>query len=63
MRAYSQFPQPDLHRLDTRPYGLRTKDTKNEIRFKLQHPQLVEYKGVHLLIENKLIIELKSFVL
>jgi len=29
MRAYSQFPQPDLHRLDTRPYGLRTKDTKN----------------------------------
>ena len=24
MRAYSQFPQPDLHRLDTRPYGLQT---------------------------------------
>jgi len=23
MRAYSQFPQPDLHRLDTRPYGLQ----------------------------------------
>jgi len=32
MRAYSQFPQPDLHRLDTRPYGLRTKDTKNGIQ-------------------------------
>jgi len=29
MRAYSQFPQPDLHRLDTRPYGLRTKSTKD----------------------------------
>ena len=25
MRAYSQFPPPDFHRLDTRPYGLRTK--------------------------------------
>lgn len=48
MRAYSQFPQPDLHRLDTRPYGLRTKDTKNGIRLKLQHPQPVEYKGVRL---------------
>ena len=30
MRAYSQFPQPDLHRPDTRPYGLQTKDTKND---------------------------------
>ena len=29
MRAYSQFPQPDLHRLDTRPYGLRMKSTKH----------------------------------
>jgi hypothetical protein len=29
MRAYSQFPQPDLHRPDTRPYGLQTKDTKS----------------------------------
>jgi len=28
MRVYSQFPQPDFHRLDTRPYGLRTKGTK-----------------------------------
>ena len=28
MRANSQFPQPDFHRLDTRPYGLRTKVTK-----------------------------------
>jgi hypothetical protein len=25
-----------------------TKDTKNGIRFKLQHPQPVEYKGVRL---------------
>ena len=29
MRVYSQFPPPDFHRLDTRPYGLRTKDTKD----------------------------------
>ncbi|MCK4356671.1 GxxExxY protein, partial [Candidatus Bipolaricaulota bacterium] len=44
------------------------KDTKNGIRFKLQHPQPVEYKGVRLdcgyrvdlLVEDKLIIELKS---
>ena len=28
MRAYSQFPQPDLHRLDTRPYGLQMKNMK-----------------------------------
>ena len=40
----------------------------NGISFKLQHPQPVEYKGVHLdcgyrvdlLIEDELIIELKS---
>ena len=40
----------------------------NGIRFKLQHPQPVEYKGVRLdcgyrvdlLVEDKLIIELKS---
>ena len=45
-----------------------TKDTKNGILFKLQHPQPVEYKGVRLdcsysvdlLVEEKLIIELKS---
>jgi len=45
-----------------------TKDTKNGIRFKLQHPEPVEYKGVcpdcgyrmDLLVEDKLIIELKS---
>jgi len=28
MRVNSQFPQPDLHRQDMRPYGLRTKHTK-----------------------------------
>ncbi len=28
MRANSQFPQPDLHRQDTRPYGLRTENTE-----------------------------------
>ena len=27
-RAHSQFPRPDLHRLDTRPYGLRTESTE-----------------------------------
>ena len=27
MRANSQFPQPDLHRQDTGPYGLRTEPT------------------------------------
>ena len=26
--AYNQLPWPDFHRLDTRPYGLRTKSTK-----------------------------------
>ena len=26
--AYNQLPQPDLHRQDTRPYGLRTKGTQ-----------------------------------
>jgi len=31
MQAYSQFPSPDLHRLDTRPYGLRTNDTNRAI--------------------------------
>ena len=25
MRANSQFPQPDLHRQDMRPYGLHAK--------------------------------------
>ena len=30
MRAYSQFPSLDFHRLDTPPYGLRTKDMKKE---------------------------------
>jgi len=29
MRAYSQFPQPDLHRLDMRPYGLRAEGAEN----------------------------------
>jgi hypothetical protein len=29
MRVNSQFPQPDLHRQDMRPYGLRTKNTKS----------------------------------
>ncbi len=46
-----------------------TKDTKNGIRFKLQHPQPVEYKGVRLdcgyrvdlLVEDKLIILLMNF--
>jgi hypothetical protein len=28
MRAPSQFPQPDLHRLDMRPYGLHAKIAK-----------------------------------
>ena len=28
MRVNSQFPQPDLHRQDMRPYGLQTKATK-----------------------------------
>ena len=28
MRANSQFPQPDFHRLDARPYGLRTEITE-----------------------------------
>jgi len=32
MRAYSRFPQPDLHRLDTRPYGLQAEDAEKEIR-------------------------------
>ena len=43
-----------------------TKSTKNGIRFKLQHPQPVEYKGVRLdcgyradlLVQDKLIIKL-----
>ena len=30
MRAYSQFPQPDLHRLDTQPYGLQTEFAESE---------------------------------
>lgn len=32
MRANSQFPQPDSHRQDTRPYGLRTKVTKSSFQ-------------------------------
>ncbi len=28
MRAHSQFPQPDLHRLDMRPYGLHAKSAE-----------------------------------
>ncbi|RJP66099.1 MAG: dihydrodipicolinate synthase family protein, partial [Candidatus Abyssobacteria bacterium SURF_17] len=28
--AYSQFPWPDLHRLDTRPYGLQTKPPRKD---------------------------------
>jgi len=30
MRAYSQFPQPDLHRLDTRPYGLQAETQRRK---------------------------------
>ena len=38
MRVYSQFPQPDFHRLDTRPYGLRTKSTNDKkIRKSAKH--------------------------
>ena len=39
MRAYSQFPPPDFHRLDTRPYGLRTNDTNySNDGFQVRHP-------------------------
>jgi hypothetical protein len=34
MRANSQFPQPDLHRQDMRPYGLHAKDAKEVPIFK-----------------------------
>ena len=33
-RAYSQFPRPDFHRLDTRPYGLRANDANQDVRLR-----------------------------
>ena len=32
-RSNSQLPEPDLHRLDTRPYGLRTENTETSHSF------------------------------
>ena len=37
MRANRQFPQPDFHRLDTRPYGLRTKNSKETRSTRRKH--------------------------
>ena len=38
--AYNQLPQPDLHRQDTRPYGLRAEGTEEKIdqRSKIKDP-------------------------
>jgi len=38
MRAYSQFPQPDLHRLDTRPYGLQAESRRRKERGRIETP-------------------------
>jgi hypothetical protein len=37
IRPNSQLPEPDLHRLDTRPYGLRTEDTAKYISRRVEN--------------------------
>jgi hypothetical protein len=43
MRASSQFPQLDLHQLDTRPYGLRAESTMATVRAALSDEMVTRH--------------------